>query len=421
MTMTQATPPASPAPRRPRRRWLFRLLAVTLSLLLSFALMEGLFRILEWRELAHSSYVGTGGVWLPDARWGWKPQPGAFKQTTSEFVAEGNVSDLFMNDRPILPADAQAIRILALGDSHTYAVGASWNETWPHQLELLLNTQQAGERTDRFRVYNAGCVGYSLHQYLHRLIDQGPRVKPNYVVVGFSFATDLYDLLPPDRGGWIYGDDKERDYFDFDANGQLVEKHWAPNAAGPDAPRGSTTSAASVRQLLGNFATFRYLRRSKLALWVGSKLRLGGQSLWPNMEVVVNREISPEHEYQWKLAQALLLRMRDESKQQGAELIVLGIPYLPQVYDDVWAVTFASNPNCDRDASRQRLAAWCAANGIRYVDSCDLLRQRSKAAGRLLHHAKDAHPTPEGQKVIAEAVVQAGVIQPKKQAATPAR
>lgn len=401
---------AARAGRPRRRRWTFRLLALSLSLLLAFGLTEAFFRVLEWQARRQYAYEGRGGQWLPDARWGWRPSPGPFRETTSEFSVVGNISDLFMNDRPILPADSKRTRILALGDSHTYAVGASWNETWPFQLEEMLNNSKPAESPERFRVYNAGCIGYSLHQYLHRLIDQGPLVKPHYVIVGVSFATDLFDLLPPDHGGWAYGEGLERDYFDFDAQGTLVSKHWKPTAAGATASAAS--QAAGLRQFLGNFATFRYLRRSKLALWVGSKVRIGGQSLWPNMEVVVEKVISPEHEYAWKLAYALLLRMRDEAKKQGAELIVLGIPYLPQVYDDVWQVTFASNPNYDRDAGPKRLAAWCMQNQIRYVESCDLLRERSKAAGRWLHYALDAHPTPEGQKVLAETLYTSHAFKP---------
>src|SRR5262249_23747225 len=150
-------------------------------------------------------------------------------------------------------ADAEATRILALGDSHTLAVGASRDETWVKRLEVQLGAKWPDKRV---RTYNAGCSGYSVHQYLLRLIDQLPLVKPHYVVVGFAYASDLYDLLPPARGGWTYGETLERDYFDFDEDGKLVERHSNPAATGNDAA-GEKHASNTVRQFLDNFATFR--------------------------------------------------------------------------------------------------------------------------------------------------------------------
>src|SRR5262249_47745912 len=155
---------------------------------------------------------------------------------------------------------------LALGDSHTYAIGVSAQETWPKVLERKLNSKIGNPV---FRVYNAGMSGYSVHQYLLRLIDQGPVVRPHYVVVGLSYSTDLNDLLPPDHGGWMYGGDRARDYFDFDPTGSLVERHWdpAPRATHTGQTRGT---ADIVLERLNQLATFRRLRRSQLSLFIGS-------------------------------------------------------------------------------------------------------------------------------------------------------
>src|SRR5690606_12612594 len=115
--------------------------------------------------------------------------------------------------------DRQKTRILALGNSHTMATGVSQHETWAKVLQAQLSKEHAKP----YRVYNAGIGGYSLHQYLLRLIDQGPLVKPHYVIVGFTFASDLYDLLPPSKGGWVFFQGTPRTYFDFDEKGELRE------------------------------------------------------------------------------------------------------------------------------------------------------------------------------------------------------
>src|SRR5947208_5070263 len=209
-----------------------------------------------------------------------------------------------------------------------------------------------------------------MHQYLLRLIDQGPLLRPDFVVLGLSYATDLYDLLPPERGGWIYGDNKwPRDYFDFDQFGGLAQRRWEGQEATAGKHEVRTSPATFVRELLDNTAIFRYLRRSNLALTIGSRVRIGGQSLWPNMEVVLEKDTNEQHKYQWRLFEALLLRINEETIKQRATLIVVGIPYLPQVYDDLWERTFGTNPKYSRTVATERVALFCKANGILYVET----------------------------------------------------
>ena len=399
--------------RRTKRRLLFAGITLFAACLAAGIVFELVFQVLDRIEAAQVVEEGDGGQWQSDPRWGWKPSVGWFRQATSEFDVTGQVNELHMNDGPVDPiGDAGLTRVLALGDSHTFAIGVSMEETWVKALERRLN---ASATPPSFRCYNAAMIGYNLHQYLLRLIDQGPIVRPHYVVVGLSYATDFYDLLPPDRGGWIYGALRgPRDYFDFDDSGDLAERHWDVPAAEAAAAK---TRAQRVRRFLSHFATFRYLRRSRLALFIGSHFRLGGQSLWPNVEVVVERELGPQHEYQWRLATALLRRIDEESRALGAELIVLGIPYLPQVYDEIWEATFAGDERFDRDAAPSRLEAWCRSRGIAYVGTLEAFRRAIAGHGRWLHHRKDAHPTAEGQELIAETLLQAGIIRRRVPAA----
>ena len=395
----------SPRPSR-LRRFIFALTTITLSTVLALGVCEILFRILEYRENAHNINEGPGGHSIPDARWGWKPSPGAFHVASAEYDATGNINSLWMNDVAYDPkAAAASVRILALGDSHTYAVGVSMERTWPKLVEAKLNSSYG---SGAFRVYNGGVAGYSMHQYLLRLMDQGPILRPKYVVLGMSYATDLYDLLPPDRGGWVYGGDSARDFFDFDSAGNLTQRHWEPKST---AIR-TTRTAQTVRDTLEYSAAFRYLRRSSLSLFIGSHVKVHGQSLWPNMDVVLEKNVPPEHQYQWRLFEALLQRMKDECDRQGAKLIVVGIPYLPQVYDDVWNSTFGGNDAYSRTAAIERVQADCQRLGIVYVDTLGPLRLKSKELGRWLHYRKDAHPTVEGHEVIADTIIKAGIIQP---------
>lgn len=411
---------ASPQSERPPkrtisrgRRALFIVIALALGLLAAGLLCEATFRVLARVASADEIREGTGASSEPDPRWGWRPVQGSFRLATREFDSTGHVNSLYMNDDPYDPqADGSRTRILVLSDSHTFPVGASVDESWAKRLERGLGEVYAPHE---FRCYNASAPGYSMHQYLVRLIDQGPLLEPHYVVVGLSYATDLYDLLPPDHGGWMSGPGLQmaRDYFDLDDNGTLVERRWDPDDVAPEQQAGRRNVARAVRSVLSNLATFRYLRRSSLALFVGSKVKLGGQSLWPNMEVVVEREIAPGHEYGWRLFCALLERIQQESRALGAELIVVGIPYLPQVYDEIWQQTFGGDSRFSPTAANERVRAFCEEQGIVYIETLDALRDAHEQTGRWMHHRRDAHPTPEGHEVIARTVLEAEVFVPR--------
>jgi hypothetical protein len=165
---------------------------------------------------------------------------------------------------------------------------------------------------------------------------------------------------------------------------------------------------------LDSFATFRYLRRSNLALFIGSHVKINGQTLWPNMEVVVEKEPSQVHQYQWHLFEALLLRLKEESERQNAKLVVVGIPYIAQVYDEIWEISFGKDPRFSRTAAIDRVRSYCQSHGIIYIDMLDAFRAKAKELGHWLHYRRDAHPTAEGQELIAETVLKAAAIQPAK-------
>lgn len=73
-------------------------------------------------------------------------------------------------------------RILALGDSFTFALGVRLEDLWVQQLERRLN-EEAGSR--RFQVINAGVAGYNSRQELIYLLARGLDLDPDLVVVAF--------------------------------------------------------------------------------------------------------------------------------------------------------------------------------------------------------------------------------------------
>lgn len=93
-----------------------------------------------------------------------------------------------LRNPPLAPEGART-RILAIGDSTTFGLGVNNEDTWPAQLEKILNERAGAER---FEVLNAGMSGYSAFQGLRYLDKHGLQFRPALVAACFGhndFAT----------------------------------------------------------------------------------------------------------------------------------------------------------------------------------------------------------------------------------------
>jgi len=76
------------------------------------------------------------------------------------------------------------LRIICLGDSFTFGVGVSDEETYPRQLEDLLTKRWPGRRPE---VINAGVQGYATYQEVDWLRSRGVEFDPDVVVLAVYF------------------------------------------------------------------------------------------------------------------------------------------------------------------------------------------------------------------------------------------
>jgi lysophospholipase L1-like esterase len=358
---------------------------------------------------------------LPDPIIGWIPRPGIAHVRTSEFAVEYNINDLNMNDRPVTNVDrALDVRVLALGDSHTFGVGVSWDQAWP----LVLDSTLFGALEHREgRVFNGGVAAYSLGQYLQRYRMLRTTLKPHVVLVGVSTATDLFDLLPPRLGGFVYGGDAAREYFDLDATGRLVERRFEPGATPAGSKRApAKSSGLRVRTWLRRLALYRRVQNSMMAMRLATSIRLpGGDLIWEGPEAVLHRTLSDREAFQWALAEAILRKLAAEVRADHATPVLVLIPYLPEVYDDVWNATFGRSSEYDRFEGSRRLRDMAQRIGAGFIDTTPALIDAARRSNVWLHHHIDKHPTAEGHRVIARAIAAQLATQVPLPVVTPAR
>jgi lysophospholipase L1-like esterase len=164
-----------------RRRWVGNLLVLVATLALMFSVAEVASALflpppIVWRY-PQESYVRD-----PRLLHRLKPGQHAFTHSVPAFT---NSHGLRNEEFSVTPA-AGTVRVLCLGDSLTFGKGVALAETYPKQLEAILNAAGAG----RYEVINAGVSAYDTWQEVAYLGDVGWRFQPHVVVVGF-YANDI--------------------------------------------------------------------------------------------------------------------------------------------------------------------------------------------------------------------------------------
>ena len=370
-----------------------RILAITTLILISIifaaASAEFIARLFEPEHTKQGDFYN-----IPHETVGWIPKPNSEAVVeTSEFVAHYAVNENAMNDDPIDRYKHSRRRIIAIGDSHTFALGVDTSQAWPNVLENLLFAEDSAVGT----VFNLAVIGYNLGQYYDWLKLNEDRLSPDTIIIGFSMATDLYDLIPPRKGGFVYGRDTDRYYYDLADDGTLY--HTRSNVAG------TRKQTADIRSYLNHLALYRLAKRSKLAYWLSVRVSPQGRSLWPGLDTALKKTLVGDDAYRWELAERILAALVHDVGQRVDHIILVVIPYLAQVYDEVWETSFGGFPDrYDRWIGNDRLREICKRLGIEFVDTTPEFIRRTRGNGEWLHYRYDGHPNALGHEVIASAI-----------------
>lgn len=125
-----------------------------------------------------------------------------------EFVPNSKISDKqdWLNYTPVytinsdglnetteynVKKDQQTVRIVTLGDSHTFGYLVSTPNSYPKQLEKLLNSKNCNNQ--KFEVINLGMPGYDIEYSVERFKNKGQKYNPD-IVLWFLKKDDFTEL-----------------------------------------------------------------------------------------------------------------------------------------------------------------------------------------------------------------------------------
>ena len=118
------------------------------------------------------------------------------------------------------------------------------------------------------------------------------------------------------------------------------------------------------------------------------------------------KEFTPWMQEQWQHTQQLLLDLDAITRAHGKHLVVLIIPTIYQVHEDLWnkyASIFQIDPTRYDMAQPQRLLTnFCAQQSIGCVDVLEIMRRYGENTP--LFYRIDGHMNAAGHRVVAQAL-----------------
>lgn len=260
------------------------LLLFTVSVAISVIILEIALRVILpapilWKyPQEHYIYDSEIGHWL-------EPNQQAFTHDKTVHTNSAGIRDKEYSER----AKNGIYRILALGDSQTFGNGLELVDTWPKQLETLLN----GNAKDiRYEVINSGLPGSDTWQHeiiLQRMLSQ---YHPDAIILAF-YVNDVVTSFKPKKKNL----------------------------------KSDNTLKTKITYLL---------KRSALLLTLRTTIQSIQQSLSPSQgylqeQALLNGASSPSLDKRWQQVDSSLSRMKYICDQEHIKLMLASLPRRDQV------------------------------------------------------------------------------------------
>jgi hypothetical protein len=289
---------------------------------------------------------------IDDSLLGHVPKP-AFRSNLVNYDPEGR------RVMPPMPADVDVgPPVLVTGDSFAEGEEVKDGETWPAYLQELLKR----------RVINAGVSGFALDQAVLRTVQQAEMLHPGRIVMSFAAGELYWNEMHHLWGG-------EKPYFTLANDGTLV-LHNAPVP-----PRSTTERVLPFWQRAFGWSALLELVLKRMDWWVD----------W-----LADEERATPRGTAEKLVCPMMRHLAE-----------LGMPTLVVAQYNRWTL-WTDNAAWRADARRQAgLVLHCAeVAGLGVLDTYPVIEQAVRARGIDAIYIRDHH-TPEGNRLIAEAIAAA--------------
>ncbi|HEY9421885.1 MAG TPA: GDSL-type esterase/lipase family protein, partial [Thermoanaerobaculia bacterium] len=171
------------------RRLLARLILLGVSAAVSLLIAEFAIRLVRPQPVL----IVSRGLYAPDPPRRYRLQPGFQGTITNrvEYDTPVSINKAGLRGPEVEPEQPGTFRVLALGDSFTFGVGAREEEAYPARLQEILRSRGIGAQ-----VLNAGAPGFGVPDAVAWYQRWGRPLNPDAIVLAVFVGNDLQDAAP---------------------------------------------------------------------------------------------------------------------------------------------------------------------------------------------------------------------------------
>ena len=296
--------------------------------------------------------------------------------------------------------------IVCIGDSLTYGISATAQESWPAVLGKIHRTS----------VYNMSLGGYGPIQYLYLMRTKAIQLHPKIIIVGFYFGNDFLDVYNEVRfnKNWsVYGDLGE-----YGAKAPaFAYQPLPPKVLGR--VREWLSRHSVLYAMVTRTSVLDFIRKREISSrYIGHAENLIAFHDDKHNEIFnlsSNTRFLDLRDSRIKSAMAitkkLILEMRALAENSGIRLVMALIPTKERVYGDLlkrdgYLSKFSRLRNAvdQEDEARGELTTFLKSSGVEFVDLLPDLA--AKVELQDIYPLADGHPNKIGYRVIAETLDQ---------------
>lgn len=290
-------------------------------------------------------------------------------------------------------------RAVFIGDSQTWGWGVSDDETISHYTEQLLNIK---DESTKYEALNLGASGFGVDQTYIRLLIEGLRYEPDYVVYTFFADNDVWEASTIEAWG------VEKPYIYEKESGQMCASNVPPRrSSGWPADnlasivenqfniKTQTISIAGIDIDLANTQTAIYFKNRSISTslfnaWgvdsdpiAALEARLGCVESTPGLPL-------PSWDEKLEMATKLMVQMKKVVEENGGEFFVVTKP----IEDDY--------RNNRQGYDYQFVLDKLAAQGVKVIDIHSEGKSKNLSGDQL--YIEYAHLSPEGNLLAADSL-----------------
>ena len=388
------------------KKFFFYFITISFILLLSLAMTEFFLSFKQKKSLEKYSnlknFMSSPREYHPEYGWNLKKNYEFYYLTEDNHVVRRVTNNMGFASNYDNNIYSKKYKILIVGDSFTEGLGVDTEKSWPNQLQDIIKNNL----TKNIEIYNAAVAGYNLDQYYFRIRELDELIKPDLILLGFSSATDFYDVGKNKRY-FVYGKKIGRNYFEI-KNNLLIENSSLNSQRFFEKEDSNVANTFKIEEIIKNFLKdfeiYKKFKKSKYVLRIISMTRDLNLSFWPGAEIALSKKNNSVEIEKINLVNKILKKISAEFGK-NKKIFLVHIPYNIEVDLILWKKTFGKQPDKynQRGAEKKIIEATKGSN-IEFISTLEILQNESIKFEEGLYLKQDGHLNIIGNRIVAQII-----------------